>query len=124
MFRSPAIACLLLGGLMTLTVSPASAALIYESAASGPTGQTSGGGNSINDAFYLAVNFQVVSPVQTGSIGGHLIGFGGGTSSGPSFSLAVRVTWPPSRTWRARTCSGRPAFRCPTRPTTWRAASA
>ncbi|MCP4246402.1 MAG: hypothetical protein GY778_05065 [bacterium] len=68
-----------------------SAAIIYESATSGPTGQTTGSGNTISDSFYLAVNFEVTTTVETGSVGGHLKDF---ASAGSVFGAIIRLAGP------------------------------
>jgi len=75
-----------------LIAGPVSAALIYESAATGPTLQTSVGGTLIDDTFFTAVNFEVVAPVTTGSIGAHMIEIGSGSE--PVFGAIVALTGP------------------------------
>lgn len=71
-----------------LAVSLARASLIYESAVSGPTLQSSGSATSIDAAFFTAVNFQITSTVTTGSIGAHMQGF----STNPVFGAIVALT--------------------------------
>ena len=69
----------------------ASAEIIYESAASGPIGQTSGSGYSVSSEFFLGVNFQVVSTVTTGSVGGHFLR---SASDEPVFGAIVALDGP------------------------------
>lgn len=68
--------------------STASAEIIYECAASGPTGQTSGSGVLADADFFLGVNFEVTTPVIVRSIGGHFLKF----TDGPIFGAIVALT--------------------------------
>lgn len=70
-----------------LSASGAGAGLIYESAVTGPTLQTSGSGTLVDDTAFTAVNFQITSTVTTGSIGAHLTDFGGGQIFGAIVAL-------------------------------------
>jgi hypothetical protein len=65
-------------------------ATIFETATSGPTGQTSGSGLSVDSSFFTAVNFEVTSTVVVRSVGGHLIA---STQEGETlFGAIVKLT--------------------------------
>ena len=81
------LSCLVVVGVAGIT-TPALSAIIYESAESGPTGQTAGAGPLIDSDWYLCQNFEVTSTVRTGSIGGHFIEFGSG---GEVFGAIIRL---------------------------------
>jgi len=84
----------LLAALFVVAIGSASRAggeIIFESAASGPTGQVSGAYNVVDSASFLGVNFQITSTVTTGSVGGHLNDFDEGA---PIFGAIVALDGP------------------------------
>lgn len=76
---------------LTSAAIPSRAEIIFESAASGPTGQNSGSGTTVSAQAYTAVNFQIMSTVTTGSVGCHLIDF---DDARPVFGAIVKLTGP------------------------------
>ena len=70
---------------------PTHAAIVYQSAESGPTGQTSGSGVMVDNEFFAAVNFEVTQTVVTGRVGAHLFSF---VDDGPVFAALVRLDGP------------------------------
>ncbi|RJR25921.1 hypothetical protein C4578_00445, partial [Candidatus Microgenomates bacterium] len=83
------IACCAALALWAWAASASRAEIIFECAASGPTGQSAGAGTTVSAQAYTAVNFQINSTVTTGSIGCHLIDF---DDARPVFGAIVKLT--------------------------------
>jgi hypothetical protein len=80
----------LCGLLLAMSISPARADLIYQSATLGPTGQTSGG--IVSDGSFpqfLGARFTIASAVEVSQIGGHIA-----NESGDLFGAIVALSGP------------------------------
>lgn len=90
-FRRNRITCCAALVLWAWAASSSRAEIIFECAASGPTGQSAGSGTTVSAQAYTAVNFQITSTVTTGSIGCHLIDF---DDARAVFGAIVKLTGP------------------------------